>query len=102
MTSLVAADGEEAAERTVDELEGRPAKFDPLMSMNWHWTGNAMRCGGLYLMAQNETGENDGHYCPVCEFVKHSEGFDAKREIEAVADQMAAHCRAEGLIPKIS
>jgi len=100
MTPLVAADGAEAIERTVEELNGGTPKFDPLMSMHWHWTNSALEAGGLYLMGQNDTGENEGHFCPVCEFVKHSEGFDAKEAIGSVADQIAEYCRAEGLIPK--
>jgi hypothetical protein len=102
MSPLVAADGEEAMERTVEELQGGKAKFDPLMSLHWHWTNSALRNGGLYLMGQNETGENEGHYCPVCEFAKHMAGFDAKSAIGGIADQMAEHCRAEGLIPRAS
>ncbi len=102
MDALVAADGEEAMQSVVIELRGGKAKFDPLMSLNWHFTGEAMRCGGLYLMGQNETGENDGHYCPICEFAKHSKGFEAKEAIGNIADQMAVHCRAEGLIPQLS
>jgi hypothetical protein len=104
MSGLVARNGKEAADNAVDELQGGSPPFDPLMSMNWHWSAEAMRCGGLYLMTvDTETNpENEGHYCPICEFVKHAKGFDAKEAIGNIADQMAVHARAEGLIPKVS
>nr|WP_295465163.1 hypothetical protein [Mesorhizobium sp.] len=104
MSGLVARDGEQAHENIVEELQGGSPPFDPLMSMNWHWTNEALRCGGLYLMAVDAEANpaNDGHYCPICEFVKHLEGFDAPASIGTIADQMAAHARSEGLIPSVS
>lgn len=104
LSSLVAKDGQEAIERTVDELEGGDHKknFDPLMSMHWHFTNEAIRCGGLYLMGESDSAENDRQYCPVCEFVKHQRDFDPKQRIETVADQMAKWARSEGLIPQKS
>lgn len=101
MTVLVAKSGEAAFENEVRQLEeasitGTVSEqtiletFDPLMSMNWHWMNNALRCGGLYLMT--------GDHCPVCEFVKNQEGFDAKTEINAVADQMRFYCIEQKLI----
>lgn len=104
MDSLVSRDGQEAIDRTVGDLEGEDPKktFDPLMSLNWHFTNEALRCGGLYVMGQNETGENESHYCPMCEFVKHSEGFDAKASIGTIADQMRDWAQSEGLIPRPS
>lgn len=86
------------------EIEGDDLKrtFDPLLSLNNHFTGDALRCGGLYLMDQNESGENDGHYCPICEFVKHSPGFDAKASIDGIADQMATWAREQNLLPRVS
>lgn len=101
---LVASDGREAVERLKDEMQGAAARdtFDPLMSLNTHYTGEALRCGGLYLMGRNETGENDGHYCPICEFEAHSDSFDAAEAIGEIADQMAEWARSEGLVPPIS
>ena len=96
---LVAKSGSEAANDAMAELRGEESKFDPLMSMHWHWTNEALRCGGLYLMSKNETGENDGEYCPICEFEKHASGFVANDAIGMVADQMQVHARSEGLIP---
>jgi hypothetical protein len=102
LSALVSSNGEELLARTVEELKGGDLKrtFDPLMSMNYHFTNNALTCGGLYLMGQNDTGENDGEFCPVCEFEKHSKGFDARTQISRVADQMAEWARSENLIPK--
>ncbi|TAN09876.1 MAG: hypothetical protein EPN45_07230 [Rhizobiaceae bacterium] len=104
MSGLVARDGKEATDNAMEELQGGNPPFDPLMSMNWHWSGEAMRCGGLYLMAVDPENnpDNEGHYCPICEFAKHSEGFEAKVAIDMIADQMADYARAEGLIPQVS
>lgn len=99
MDGLVAKSGEEAAEHMVEELKGGKAPFDPLMSMHWHWTNEALRNGGLYLMGVDEDGNP---YCPICEFEKHMTGFDAARDIGMIADQMQAHARAEGLIARQS
>lgn len=101
MEGLIAKSGEQAVKNAMAELEGEKPPFDPLMSMNWHWYSAALKNGGLYLMEQDPSGANEGHYCPLCEFTKHAKGFDGKTEIEKVADQMAAWCREQGLIPKI-
>lgn len=104
MSCLVSRDGKDATEKMVSELQGGDAKttFDPLLSLNSHFSAEALRCGGLYIMGQNDTGENDGHICPVCEFVKHAKGFDAKEAIGNIADQMAEWARSEGMIPALS
>lgn len=102
MTSLVARDGKAALDNMVAELQGgAPADFDPLMALNNHFWFEVLRCGGLYLMAQDPSGANDGHYCPLCEFEKHSNGFVAADAVATVADQIAEHCRAQGLLPKV-
>lgn len=98
--SLVARSGEEAHANMVAELNGEPddknERFDPLMSMHWHFTNNALRAGGLYLMTPNpETGEP---YCPICESEKHAVGFIAKPQIDRIAGEIAIWCRANGLI----
>lgn len=104
MDSLVARDGQEAIDRTLGDLHGEDPKktFDPLMSLHWHFTNEALRCGALYLMGPNESGENDGQYCPMCEFGKHVQGFEAKAAIGGIADQMRDWAQTEGLIPKPS
>ena len=99
MSDLGAKSGEEAAADMVAELNGEDAKFDPLMSMNNHWSSEALRAGGLYLMGETENGENDGHYCPICEFEKNAEGFEAKPAIGMIADQMRQYACEAGLIP---
>lgn len=100
---LVAKSGAAAMANIKQELEGATAPFDPLMSMNNHWWGNALQNGGLYLMGVDVEANphNEGHYCPLCEFEKHREGFVAKDEVGAVADQMADYARANGLIAKV-
>lgn len=111
--SLISKSGEAVIDAEVRQLEeakntGSVSEqttketFDPLMSMHWHFTNYALECGGLYLMCQNEDGKNEGQYCPVCEFEKHSEGFIAKDQITSVADQMRDYCIKEGLIPRLS
>lgn len=110
MTGLVAKSGEAAVEDQVRQLEeaqhtGEVSEqttketFDPLMSMHWHWTNGALRNGGLYLMGVYYDENNvEHHYCPICEYVKHMKDFDAKKEIESVADQMRVYCVEQKLI----
>lgn len=108
--SLIAKNGAAAIDAEVRQLEeaqltGKVSEqtsketFDPLMSMYWHFTNDALRCGGLYLLGQKEDGSE---YCPICEFEKHSEGFVVKDQIVSVANQMHEYCIKEGLIPRLS
>jgi hypothetical protein len=103
MSSLVAKDGETAMENEVKALEGDAPDFDPLMSMHWHYSNEALRYGGLYLMfvSEEENPDNEGHYCPVCEFEKHSEGFVAVESIGRIADQMREYAIEQKLIPGV-
>lgn len=115
MFDLVAKSGEVAVDDQVRQLEeaqrtGSVSEqttketFDPLMSMHWHWMNGAMSNGGLYLMTVDEqiNPNNEGHYCPVCEFAKHVEDFDAKVQIESVADQQRTYCIEQNLIARPS
>lgn len=102
MDGLIAKSSEAAMENELKALDGQQPDFDPLMSMHWYFTNNALRSGGLYLMCSNEDGSNEGHYCPLCEFEKHSEGFVAKDVISNVADQMRENCITTGLIARPS
>lgn len=115
MMGLVNKSGEAAMEGELKQLDEAKATgevseqtlrdtFDPLMSMHWHWSNSALRNGGLYIMAVDEAvnPDNEGHYCPVCEFVKHIDDFDAKEQIGIVADQMRAYCVEQKLIPSAS
>lgn len=113
MMDLVAKSGEAAVDDQARQLEeaqrtGSVSEqttketFDPLMSMHWHWMNGALANGGLYLMGSPEDGSNEGHYCPVCEFAKHTENFDAKARIESVAAQMRVYCIEQKLIPATS
>ena len=108
MSGLVAKDGKQAVEDALADFNGEPdpknERFDPLMSMHWHWTNEALRAGGLYLTAVDAEArpENEGHFCPICEFEKHARDFDAPRHIGIIADQMLEHAREKGLVPLVS
>lgn len=101
MSSLVAREGATGFENIVGGSEGETVKkaFHPLMSLNWHFTNNALRYRGLSLMCQDEAGSP---CCPICEFEKHAPGFVAKEEIGAVTDQMSAWVRSEGLLATVN
>ena len=105
LSGLIAKDGPTAFANEVAQLEAaqvgdpephKAAPFDPLMSMHWHFSNEALRCGGLYLLAAPPDGAPD--YCPVCEFEKNQAGFVGKDAIGSVADAMRAHAIAEKLI----
>lgn len=102
---LVTQGGDALLERVVGpELEGAPLtqRFDPLWSINSHWWGVALECGGLSIMETPEDGRNDGHYCPLCEMAAHYPDFIVDVEVGKVADDMAAWARTEKLIPALS
>lgn len=99
LEGLVAKSGEEAAQNMKTEIEGGKAPFDPLMSMNWHFSNGALACGGLAMM---ELDENGNHHCPLCEFEKNAPGFVPQTEVDLVAGQIREWCIGEGLIPKPS
>src|SRR5690348_12627614 len=91
LSGLVAKDGKQAVDDMVSELRGEPdakhERFDPLMSMNWHWSGVAMEAGGLAIMGKGPD-SNDGHFCPICELAAHYSDFKPEVSIGNVADQM--------------
>jgi hypothetical protein len=103
MAGLIAKSGEAAHADIVAELQGEPdprhQRFDPLMSMNWHWNGIALKAGGLAMMGEGPE-SNSGHLCPLCELAAHYNDFQPAAEISTVADQMLAWARGEGLVPK--
>lgn len=103
LTPLVPTDAETAFEKMIAPLEGTKPEdaFDPLMSMNWHYSNIALENGGLYLMTQTEDGSNDGHYCPMCEIEKHTTGFSCEESTDSVAKQMATWAREKELLPKV-
>lgn len=78
-----------------------PANFDPLFSLSNHFMCEALQSGGLYLMGAPPDGSNDGQYCPICEFSKHSKDFDAKEQVGNIVGQMATWARDKGLITKL-
>lgn len=95
LMGLVAKDGAQAADNMVTELKGGEPPFDPLMSLNMHFWNEGLRCGGLYMMGQDEHGNE---ICPVCEFVKHAKDFDAQKSIDGIADQIRAYCVEKGWV----
>jgi len=78
LTHLIAADGKEAMDRAVRELEAaeegtKPDKtdFDPLMAMTWSFTNTVLERSGIGVMMQRSPEPdgmpaNDGDYCPLC------------------------------------
>lgn len=105
MMSLVSTSGEQAMEKIEKEIKGEAhltEDFDPLLSMSNHFYLEALRCGGLYLMEMDGHQENNGHYCPLCEFERHYDDFNVQDAVDSVASQMATWCRSENLIPKIN
>jgi hypothetical protein len=96
MSSLIATSGEAALANEVAALQGEEAPFDPLMSMHWFFTNEALRNGGLYLLTARDDGTQ---FCPVCEFEKHARGFVVQEVIDETADRMREHAVKERLIP---
>ena len=74
LDQFVAADGKEAVDAMVRQLEGTTERedFDPLMNAHWAIFSKGLEAGGLYLMGQPQDGSNDGHYCPLCELDKQT------------------------------
>lgn len=103
LDGLVARDGRQVMDDAVADLSGEPdldnSRFDPLMSMNWHWSGVALKAGGLSMMAEGPA-SNDGHFCPLCEMASHYPDFDPEDEVSKVADQMLAWAREQSLVPR--
>lgn len=101
MGDLISKSAEAAFDNEMKALDGGTPDFEPLMSHNWHWSNNALAAGGLAVMMVDDANpENDGHPCPVCLYVKHQPGFEAKSEIDSVSGQMRAYAIEQGLIPK--
>lgn len=100
LSSLVTTDPEIAAANMMqNEIVDDPSTFDPMMSLHWHFTNQALQYGGPYLLSPDADGNQ---HCPLCEFEKHAKGFQAKEAIDDVAGQMAAWARAQSLIPPIN
>lgn len=104
MSGLIVKGGAAAMENEMKALDGNKPDFDPLMSHNWHWTSFGMRNGGVTMMTldMERNPDNEGHYCPMCEWVRHVPAIDVKEAIDSVSDQMREHCISEGLIPRPS
>lgn len=100
LSHLIAADGRKPAEAIVRELEGHPEPrdWDPLMSANWAIHSQALQCGGLYLMGEDENGRE---YCPLCEAEKRGGEGTANEWVNGCSDAMLAHAREMKLVPGI-
>lgn len=98
LSHLVAGDGQKAFEAMARELEGRPepGDWDPLMAAHWAITAHALECGGLYLMGEDEQGNQ---YCPLCEAAKHK--ANPTEWINGCADAMLENARQKNLVPGI-
>jgi hypothetical protein len=104
MGGLVQKDGAAAFDNEMKALDGQKPDFDPLMSHNWHWSSVGMEGGGLAMMSidMEANPDNEGHFCPFCEWIKNVPEINAREQIDDVSKQMQAHCREIGLIPKAS
>jgi hypothetical protein len=96
---LIAKNDAEAFERLVAEAEGDSEAFEPLLALCNHFMAELVRCDVLDMMGAPPDG---GHYCPLCEFEKHQEGFIAAEAVSISADAMRTYALEEGLIAKPS
>lgn len=104
LDSLITKNDEAMMADVIADIQGLPdinhERFDPLMSMNWHFHGQALKAGGFAVMGEGPE-SNGGHYCPICELATHyPDQFDPQKEINSVASQMQTWARNEGLVPK--
>jgi hypothetical protein len=99
---LVAKSGNEAAVRLTEELKCKEAPYDPLMNCHWMIVNQALKCGGLYLISNND-------YCPVCEAMKNLTGSDPngkvwteqeieKEWIEGPSNAALEYCKEHNLL----
>lgn len=82
MSHLVAGDNKDALARAMREIDAHQAgeqpaasDFDPLMAMNWSFTGKLMERLGMSVMVsrteedgmpENKDENGYNHYCPLC------------------------------------
>jgi len=100
LSGLIAGSGEKVCEAIARQLEGivEPGDFDPLMSANWAIMSAALQCGGLYLMGEDENGNQ---YCPLCEAAQHGHPGTVAEWITGCCDAQLEHARELGLVPKV-
>jgi hypothetical protein len=99
---LGAKSGEQALDNAVEEIEGRPADFDPIMSCNYMIWNHALEMGGLYLMGKKD---DDSDFCPICEAVAHKPDDSEAQWVEdywiqGPAEAAMKECRERGLAPQ--
>jgi len=89
------------AGRQPDAGAPRADEFDPLMSAYWMVMSRALEHGGLYLM---HTPEGGGHYCPICEAIKHTPDSTPEATerhwIDGPADAALAQAAQLGLVQR--
>jgi hypothetical protein len=100
MGHLGAKDSTGALERAQAEVEGTATDktFDPLMAANFGIFNNALRAGGMYLMQQDENGNE---YCPLCELEKHNHAVKAADWIREASDEQLRYCKTHKLVPDV-
>lgn len=101
MWDLVPTSGQEATERMAEQLRGGEPKFDPLMSLHWHYVNSAIENSGLFILGHNPD-DPEGHHCPLCAFEKYAKNFDAPADVGRIADEIREYCIKKGFIPKVS
>lgn len=74
-------------------------EFDPLVALHQHFSSIIYTDGGEYMMAENPNGDNDGHYCPLCEVSKS--GVDPEIEVAMFVGKLATWARSQRLIPPL-
>lgn len=89
LSQFVAKSGQEVARKMVDEEADKKANFEPLMGAFMNIVQNAVRIGGMYLLADD--------FCPICESEKNG-GPPADWWIDNAADNELQRAVELGLI----
>lgn len=104
LTHLVAQGAEEAADRTIAELQGRSNldTWDPLMSAYWNLSSKVLERVGLAALAED--------FCPMCAvqesynwYAKNNQtpppaAADAQRWIDSCCDVMLKYAQEKKLV----
>jgi len=98
MASMIPETAEQARASVITALEEaqtgvQEGPFDPLLTAVFQIYGNAVRTGGLYLLA--------GDYCPLCEVRKHVPAAENNADalwISGCVTAIAEHVRENGLL----
>jgi hypothetical protein len=101
LESLVCVSQADLQDRLIREAERGPdpTTFDPLLALSNYLYAEALRRRGPQVLSRNLKGDNDGHYCPLCELAKTDTDFVSRTVVEQVVAQMADWARSVNLIP---